>query len=35
VKVGDIAMHLLDAIERGEAKLHHLDTPLHSPVAGD
>jgi Fe-S oxidoreductase len=35
VKVGDIAMHLLDAIERGEAKLHQLDTPLHSPVAGD
>ncbi len=35
VKVADIAIHLLDAIEAGESKLHHLDTPLHHPVAGD
>jgi Fe-S oxidoreductase len=35
VKVADIAIHLLDAIEAGESKLHHLDTPLNQPVAGD
>ena len=35
VKVADIAIHLLDAIEAGEAKLAHLDAPLHHPVAGD
>ena len=35
VKVADIAIHLLDAIEAGEAKLANPDAPLHSPVAGD
>ena len=35
VKVADIAIHLLDAIEAGEAKLAHLDAPLRHPVAGD
>ena len=35
VKVADIAIHLLDAIEAGEAKLAHPDAPLHTPVAGD
>ena len=28
VKVADIAMHLLEAIERGEAAFHHPDVPL-------
>jgi Fe-S oxidoreductase len=35
VKVADIAIHLLDAIEAGEAKLAHPDAPLQQPVAGD
>jgi len=38
VKVADIAIHLLDAIERGENALRHQDTPLGpstAPVAGD
>ncbi len=29
VKVADIAIHLLDAIEAGERKLAHPDAPLH------
>ena len=33
VKVADIAIHLLDAIEAGEANLHRLGTPLADPVA--
>ncbi len=38
VKVGDIAIHLLDAIEHGERRLDEQDTPLatgQQPVAGD
>ncbi len=35
VKVADIAIHLLDAIEAGEQNLRAQDTPLQSPVAGD
>ena len=35
MKVADIAIHLLDAIEAGEAKFHQPDAPLASPVAGD
>jgi Fe-S oxidoreductase/nitrate reductase gamma subunit len=35
VKVADIAIHLLDAIEAGEAKLDRPDAPLNVPVAGD
>jgi Fe-S oxidoreductase len=35
VKVADIAIHLLDAIEAGEAKLDRPDAPLNIPVAGD
>ncbi|MFM2073159.1 MAG: hypothetical protein RLZZ623_3423, partial [Actinomycetota bacterium] len=31
----DVAIHLLDAIEAGEAKLAAPDAPLHQPVAGD
>jgi Fe-S oxidoreductase/nitrate reductase gamma subunit len=31
VKVADIAIHLLDAIEAGERKLAHQDTPLSTP----
>ena len=34
VKVADIAIHLLDAIEAGDAKLDSMDAPL-SPTAGD
>ena len=39
VKVADIAIHLVDAIEEGEAKFHAGDAPLveaeqNSPVAG-
>ena len=37
VKVADIAIHLLDAIEAGEQRMAHPDAPLNvpSPVAGD
>ncbi len=35
VKVADIAIHVLDALEAGERKLTHPDTPLNVPVAGD
>jgi Fe-S oxidoreductase/nitrate reductase gamma subunit len=35
VKVADIAIHLLDAIEAGEHKLANPDAPLQQPVAGD
>jgi Fe-S oxidoreductase len=35
VKVADISIHLLDAIEAGEARLDHPDAPLNIPVAGD
>ena len=35
VKVADIAIHLLDAIEAGELKLANPDAPLQQPVAGD
>ena len=35
VKVADIAIHLLDAIEAGESKLRDLSAPLNQPVAGD
>lgn len=35
VKVADIAIHLLEAIEAGEAKLDHPESPLSAPVAGD
>jgi len=35
VKVADIAIHLLDAIEAGEQKLRAQDAPLQQPVAGD
>ncbi|HYN30985.1 MAG TPA: hypothetical protein VES40_00035, partial [Ilumatobacteraceae bacterium] len=42
VRVADISIHLLEAIEAGEAKLHHQAAPLAgggagdlSPVAGD
>ena len=38
VRVADISIHLLEAIEAGEAKRHHPDAPLAvdvSPVAGD
>jgi len=28
VKVADISMHLIDAIERGEAAFHHPEVPL-------
>ena len=37
-KVGDIAIHLLDAIEAGERRFDEPDAPLalpHTPVAGD
>jgi Fe-S oxidoreductase len=34
VKVADIAIHLLDAIEAGEAKLAHPGAPLQQPIAG-
>ena len=34
VKVGDIALHVLDAIENGERALSELDAPLRQPVAG-
>ena len=35
VRVADISIHLLEAIEAGEAKRHHPDAPLATPVAGD
>jgi Fe-S oxidoreductase/nitrate reductase gamma subunit len=35
VKVGDIAIHLLDAIEAGEERFDHPDSPLNIPVGGD
>jgi Fe-S oxidoreductase/nitrate reductase gamma subunit len=35
VKVADIAVHLLDAIEAGERKLANPEAPLNVPVAGD
>jgi Fe-S oxidoreductase len=35
VKVGDIALHVLDAIENGERALSSLDAPLREPVAGE
>ncbi|NBR92795.1 MAG: hypothetical protein EBT17_05095, partial [Actinobacteria bacterium] len=35
VKVGDIALHVLDAIENGERALSELDAPLRQPVAGE
>ena len=35
VKVADIAIHLLDAIEAGEHRLAHQDAPLSQPVAGE
>jgi Fe-S oxidoreductase/nitrate reductase gamma subunit len=36
VKVADIAIHLLDALEAGDARLDHPDAPLSTtPVAGD
>jgi hypothetical protein len=35
VKVADIAIHLLDAIEAGEANLAHPAAPLQQPIAGD
>ena len=36
VKVADISLHLLEAIERGEAKATELETPLNvQPVAGE
>ena len=42
VRVADISIHLLEAIQAGEAAMHHLDAPLAAsgddsltPVAGD
>ena len=35
VQVADIAIHLLDAIEAGDATLDNPDSPLSRPVAGD
>jgi Fe-S oxidoreductase len=35
VRVADVSIHLLEAIEAGEAKLAHPDAPLRQPVAGD
>jgi Fe-S oxidoreductase len=35
VKVGDIALHVLDAIENGERALSALDAPLREPLAGE
>jgi hypothetical protein len=35
VKVADIAIHLVDALEAGEAKFRQQDAPLNAPVAGD
>jgi Fe-S oxidoreductase/nitrate reductase gamma subunit len=35
VKVADLAIHVLDAIEAGERLLDHPDAPLGAPVAGD
>jgi hypothetical protein len=40
VRVADISIHLLEAIQAGEAKFQHPDTPLAgtdelTPVAGD
>ena len=32
VKVADIAIHLLDAIEAGEARFDELDAPLAQPI---
>jgi Fe-S oxidoreductase/nitrate reductase gamma subunit len=35
VKVADIAIHLVDALEAGEAKFRQQNAPLNAPVAGD
>jgi Fe-S oxidoreductase/nitrate reductase gamma subunit len=35
VKVADIAIHLLDALENGDRALAHPDAPLATPVAGE
>jgi hypothetical protein len=35
VKVGDIALHLVDALERGERALAAQPAPLREPVAGE
>ena len=35
VKVADIAIHLLDALENGDRALAHPDAPLSAPVAGE
>ena len=35
VKVADIAIHLLDAIEAGEQRIAHQPAPLSAPVSGD
>jgi Fe-S oxidoreductase/nitrate reductase gamma subunit len=35
VKVADIAIHLLDALENGDRALAHPDAPLSTPVAGE
>jgi Fe-S oxidoreductase len=35
VKVGDIAIHLLDAIENGERTATAIGAPLRDPVAGE
>jgi hypothetical protein len=35
VKVGDIAIHVLEAIENGERSATALGAPLREPVAGE
>jgi hypothetical protein len=35
VKVADISIHLLEAIENGERRLAQPEAPLSAPVAGD
>jgi hypothetical protein len=35
VKVGDIAIHLVDALENGERTATALGAPLREPVAGE
>jgi hypothetical protein len=35
VKVADISIHLLDAIEAGERALANLERPISEPVAGE
>jgi hypothetical protein len=35
VKVGDIAIHLLEAIENGERQIANPTAPLQMPVAGE